>query len=267
MIEDIGSTTPCQSSSNRFSRRFGFMTKTAPSHKNPDSDRSLHDAAHLFNLASNPVRLRILVSLVDGASTEQLCDTLGRDRKLVNQYIHALMRANLVQSKRQGRFQIYTPTPSGHHLIQAAKTLSGATGTCPAVVCNPPPPQCEDAQLLPPGQTDTLTRSVDFLKVFAEPVRLRLLNLLTGKHEVCVCHLHEALELPPSTVSRHLKTLRQAGLIAGRRHGTWVYYRLTLPADDLNHLMARYLDQALFHSQVFQNDRRRLADLGPCVDP
>jgi ArsR family transcriptional regulator len=245
------------------------MAQTCPSRNIPDPDRSLQDAAHLFNLASNPVRLRILVSLVDGASTtEQICETLGRDRRLVNQYLHALAQANLVRSKRQGRSQVYTPTQSGHRLSQAARTLSGASESQPADLGNHQPPPCEDAQPSPPGQTDTVTRFVDLLKVFADPVRLRLLNLLRGKQqEVCVCHLHEALELPPSTVSRHLTTLRQAGLIVGRRHGTWVYYRLALPAHDLNHLMASYLDQDLFHSQVFQNDRRRLAGLGPSVDP
>ena len=39
-------------------------------------------------------------------------------------------------------------------------------------------------------------------KAVADPVRLRLLNLLADG-EVCVCHLHEALDLPQSTASRH----------------------------------------------------------------
>jgi ArsR family transcriptional regulator, arsenate/arsenite/antimonite-responsive transcriptional repressor len=53
--------------------------------------------------------------------------------------------------------------------------------------------------------TPGLDESTRMLAAFADPVRLRLLNLLGGEHEeVCVCHLHTALELPQPTVSRHL---------------------------------------------------------------
>ena len=45
------------------------------------------------------------------------------------------------------------------------------------------------------------------------------------------------------------------------------YYRLALPARELNHLMTRYLNQELFHNERFEDDRRRLARLGPCVEP
>jgi ArsR family transcriptional regulator, arsenate/arsenite/antimonite-responsive transcriptional repressor len=63
--------------------------------------------------------------------------------------------------------------------------------------------------------------SIELFKAFADPVRLRLLNLLAAG-EVCVCHLHEALELPQSTVSRHLAYLRKRGLVVARREGLWV---------------------------------------------
>ncbi len=43
--------------------------------------------------------------------------------------------------------------------------------------------------------TETLDSTVELFKAFADPVRLRLMNLL-AEGEVCVCHLHEALELP-----------------------------------------------------------------------
>jgi ArsR family transcriptional regulator len=65
-------------------------------------------------------------------------------------------------------------------------------------------------------------------KALADPVRLRLVSLI-GAHqggEVCVCELTEAFELTQPTVSHHLKVLRDAGIIASERRGTWVYYRL-----------------------------------------
>src|SRR5580704_19052386 len=79
-----------------------------------------------------------------------------------------------------------------------------------------------------------LTDSARLLKAFADPVRLRLLHLLAGEGEVCVCHLQEALELPQPTVSRHLAYLRRAGLVAARKDGLWVHYRLAKPATSLH---------------------------------
>src|SRR6266436_5153825 len=78
-----------------------------------------------------------------------------------------------------------------------------------------------------------LSDSVSLLKAFADPVRLRLLCLLT-RGEVCVCHLHAALELPQPTVSRHLAYLRKRGLVVGRKEGLWVHYRLAKPAGELH---------------------------------
>jgi ArsR family transcriptional regulator, arsenate/arsenite/antimonite-responsive transcriptional repressor len=80
---------------------------------------------------------------------------------------------------------------------------------------------------------DTLDASIELFKAFADPVRLRLLNLLADG-EVCVCHLHEALDLPQSTVSRHLAYLRKRGLVIGRKEGLWVHYRLAKPTGKLH---------------------------------
>jgi len=63
-------------------------------------------------------------------------------------------------------------------------------------------------------------------KALGDPVRLRLFQLLAGQDELCVCHLTEALNLPQSTVSRHLGVLRHAGLVQTRREGKWMHYRL-----------------------------------------
>jgi len=70
---------------------------------------------------------------------------------------------------------------------------------------------------------------MDLLQLFkglSDPVRLRIAHLLIQQDELCVCHLTDALSLPQSTVSRHLNTLRNAGLVTAERRGKWVYYRL-----------------------------------------
>lgn len=69
-------------------------------------------------------------------------------------------------------------------------------------------------------------------RALADPTRLRCLLLVQGEGELCVCELTHALgEIQPK-VSRHLAQLREAGIVADRRQGLWVYYRLhtELPA-------------------------------------
>jgi len=67
-------------------------------------------------------------------------------------------------------------------------------------------------------------------KALGDETRLRIVALLSHG-ELCVCHLEEALSLSQPKVSRHLATLRAAGVVEDRRDGTWVYYRL-LPQPD-----------------------------------
>lgn len=110
----------------------------------------------------------------------------------------------------------------------------------------------------------TLDGSTRLLKAFADPVRLRLLNLLGGTGEVCVCHLHGALGLPQPTVSRHLACLRKHKLVFGRKAGLWVHYRLASPASGLHRTLIRSLGQGLGDPDVFRLDRERLARLVDC---
>ncbi|MFW5734185.1 MAG: ArsR/SmtB family transcription factor, partial [Oceanidesulfovibrio sp.] len=66
------------------------------------------------------------------------------------------------------------------------------------------------------------------MKALSEPVRLRIL-LLLEEGELCVCDLMAALEMPQSTVSRHVAQLKNAGLVAGQRCGKWTHYRRVEP--------------------------------------
>jgi ArsR family transcriptional regulator len=109
------------------------------------------------------------------------------------------------------------------------------------------------------AKTDTLATSTRLLKAFADPVRLRLLNLLSRDREVCVCYLHEALELPQPTVSRHLAYLRKSGLVVGRKEGLWVHYRLAAPAGAFHRSLIDCVGTALADPDVFPRDRERLA--------
>jgi ArsR family transcriptional regulator len=104
-----------------------------------------------------------------------------------------------------------------------------------------------------------LGESTRTLKVFADPVRLRLLNLLSGeREEVCVCHLFEALGIPQPTVSRHLAYLRKHGLVVGRKEGLWVYYRLAKPKTGLHRILFGCLGTCLGDPELFRQDQERL---------
>ena len=81
----------------------------------------------------------------------------------------------------------------------------------------------------------------NLLKTLADRTRLRLLNLM-GDHEICVCFLVEALNTSQPKISRHLAYLRRSGLVAARREGLWMHYRIVRPSD--KHLAA-VLDQVL----------------------
>jgi ArsR family transcriptional regulator len=66
------------------------------------------------------------------------------------------------------------------------------------------------------------------IKAMAHPTRLLILNTLKKK-ETCVCELRDQVGDDISTVSKHLLVLRNAGLVAARREGNWLHYRLTCP--------------------------------------
>ncbi len=103
----------------------------------------------------------------------------------------------------------------------------------------------------------------DLTRVYAalaDPTRLRILALLRLERdgEICVCHIHESLEVPQPTTSRHLAYLRKAGLVDARRQGVWMHYRL---APQQNPVIAAVMSAALHalsHTAASAQDERRL---------
>lgn len=62
-------------------------------------------------------------------------------------------------------------------------------------------------------------------KALGDEIRLKILALL-GNGELCVCDIMEVLNLPQSTVSRHLAYLKNSQWVVGKRCGKWMYYKL-----------------------------------------
>src|SRR5215510_1529698 len=94
-------------------------------------------------------------------------------------------------------------------------------------------------------------------KALADPTRIRILGLLASA-EVCVCNLHESLRLPQSLVSRHLAYLRRAGLVAARKEGLWVHYRLAVPRDEVTRTLLESVYHCVGHLSTVASDAKRL---------
>ena len=69
-------------------------------------------------------------------------------------------------------------------------------------------------------------RQAEILKALSHPARLQILDILRDG-EQCVCHLEAVLKLRQAYISQQLMTLRRAGLVADRKDGLRVYYRIT----------------------------------------
>jgi ArsR family transcriptional regulator len=86
---------------------------------------------------------------------------------------------------------------------------------------------------LPVLDTPALDDLEALFKGFADPTRIRVLNLLAAG-ELCVCDIVEILDLPQSTVSRHLSYLLRSDLVEVSREWKFAHFRLARPANPVH---------------------------------
>ena len=91
----------------------------------------------------------------------------------------------------------------------------------------------------------------------SDRTRLRILNLM-GDDEVCVCFFVEVLGEGQPKVSRHLAYLRQVEIVAARREGKWMHYRIVPPDDAHARRVLQDVMQWLKDDKEMQRDRNRL---------
>ena len=91
----------------------------------------------------------------------------------------------------------------------------------------------------------------------ADGNRVRILRAISGG-ELCVCELCDALDLTQSTLSTHLRVLRDAGLTASRKQGKWSYHRLTSLGRTVTEAFFGCFEQALSADARLRSDRRNL---------
>ena len=104
----------------------------------------------------------------------------------------------------------------------------------------------------------TMRTMVNITKALADESRLRVLMALGGG-ELCVCQIVAMLGLAPSTVSKHVYLLRQAGLVEARKDGRWVYYRLAgSGADKAAREAVRWVQRHMADDPQIAQDARTL---------
>ncbi len=97
-------------------------------------------------------------------------------------------------------------------------------------------------------------------KAISDPNRLRALMVLrTG--ELCVCQINELLQLAPSTISKHMSILRNAGLVTGKKHGRWMYYRLPEKLDTRTRKTLLWIISSNENDHIVKKDFKRIISI------
>ncbi len=98
---------------------------------------------------------------------------------------------------------------------------------------------------------------VSVLKGLSDNSRLRTIWLLCRSNsEICVCEIMDALSMSQYNVSRHLKILKNAGLIREKKDGRWVYYSLIKPENRFHELILQAVSS--LPKELFAQDEERL---------
>ncbi|MEW6386220.1 MAG: metalloregulator ArsR/SmtB family transcription factor [Thermodesulfobacteriota bacterium] len=103
-----------------------------------------------------------------------------------------------------------------------------------------------------------MKKQAHFFKGLADETRLKILWLLMGHDELCVCDIMGVLGTTQSKASRHLRYLFNLGLVDDRREGLWMYYRLAVAPGSREEKQLKLLGEMLAGRPEAQALRRRL---------
>lgn len=110
----------------------------------------------------------------------------------------------------------------------------------------------------------SLEQSLLVFKALSDPNRLRLYWLLTHVGDaICVCEAMRVLNLPQYETSKHLKQLREAGLVEAEKRGRFVYYKIKPVANSF----VKGIESAVngIDSKIFKEDEERREKICGCV--
>lgn len=103
-----------------------------------------------------------------------------------------------------------------------------------------------------------IDKAASVFQSLTDVTRLRILRLFLGAREdLCLCDISTALGEPTYKVSRHLKALREAGLLDAEREGRWLYHRIS--ADEATERsLFRFVESVLDSEGQLEQDQLRL---------
>jgi ArsR family transcriptional regulator len=98
-----------------------------------------------------------------------------------------------------------------------------------------------------------------FFKSLSDETRLKILWLLSGSEDLCVCDIIDVLRITQSKASRHLRYLYHLGWVTDRRDGLWMNYRLCLPPGSPGEKLLKLLEELLAPQPEAQALRGQMA--------
>lgn len=97
-----------------------------------------------------------------------------------------------------------------------------------------------------------------YFQALSDPIRVRIIRVLAdSKLEACLCDISESLDEPDYKLSRHVKVLRQSGLLSAEKDGRWIYHKVVRGVPSLTHLYAA-IQSLPDASKTFSTDLNRL---------
>ena len=94
--------------------------------------------------------------------------------------------------------------------------------------------------------------------ILSDPTRLRALMLVQAEGELCVCELTFALDESQPKMSRHLRLMRDAGIVEARREGTWMHYRISRKLPDWSKQVIKQVLEQIEDLKTFKKDMSQL---------
>jgi ArsR family transcriptional regulator len=163
------------------------------------------ELAPMFKALSDPVRLRLL-SLVASAPEMCVCDLTDAFEvtgATISHHLRVLRETGLVDCERRGTWVYYWVKKEALNLLGGLLT---ATPT-------------------PMHQASLISRSPDVVRLLADPLRGKLVEILAGG-PACTAYLVAQTGAKQPNVSGHLKQLREAGVVETEPRGRYSFYRL-----------------------------------------
>lgn len=106
-----------------------------------------------------------------------------------------------------------------------------------------------------------MEKALKAIKALSDRHRVRALLALPGQ-ELCLCNLQDLLGLVPSSVSRHMSILQEAGFVVSRKKGKWTYFSLApLEGNDPCTGLLRWALESLEDDPATQADRETVRQL------